>query len=69
MSRWNMPVLCLSLSTLVLAQEPTLKASLHRTFAGHSEVVRQVVFSPDGQVLATGSVDRTQRTIDCQRRR
>lgn len=41
------------------AAAPTLRAHLHHTFTGHSEAGRQVAFSPDGQLLATSSVDRT----------
>jgi WD40 repeat protein len=33
----------------------TLSAHLQYTFTGHTEVMRQVAFSSDGQVLATGS--------------
>jgi WD40 repeat protein len=50
---------CLSLSVVAAAQAPTLKASLYRRIAGHSQVLRQVAFSPDAQLLATSSVDST----------
>jgi WD40 repeat protein len=36
-----------------------IKAHLQRTITGHSEVVQDVAASPDGQYLASGSVDRT----------
>ncbi len=31
----------------------------HLTFSGHLNVVRKVMFSPDGELLASGSVDNT----------
>jgi WD40 repeat protein len=40
---------------------PNLKAHLHRTLSGHSEMVWRVAFSPDGQYLASGSYDQTIR--------
>ncbi len=35
------------------------KAKLRRTLSGHADVVKSVAISPDGQVLATGSYDKT----------
>ncbi len=35
------------------------KLSKLRTLTGHSEVVRSVVYSPDGRYLASGSQDKT----------
>jgi COMPASS component SWD3 len=42
-----------------LTQGPTLSAHLQHTFTGHSDVPRQVAFSPDGQWLASSSDDKT----------
>ncbi len=38
---------------------PSLRARLQKTIAGHSREVWQVAVSPDGQYFASGSVDRT----------
>ncbi|MBK5260048.1 MAG: WD40 repeat domain-containing protein [Thermoanaerobaculia bacterium] len=50
----------LILTPLALAQGPVLRARVHRSFAPHEGVLREVAFSPDSQTLATsGAVDRT----------
>lgn len=38
---------------------PWHKAKLRRTLSGHSDVVKSVAISPDGQLLASGSYDQT----------
>ncbi len=38
---------------------PWEKAKLRRTLSGHSDVVRSIAISPDGQILASGSYDKT----------
>lgn len=35
------------------------KAKLRRTLSGHADVVKSVAISPDGQILASGSYDKT----------
>jgi WD40 repeat protein len=40
---------------------PTLKAQLHRTLTGRAAPGREVAFSPDGQELASSSVDGSVR--------
>ena len=56
---WTVGVLAFCLPALGLAQGSTLKAHLQHTFTGHSQEAKGVAWSPDGQVLATSSVDRT----------
>ena len=51
----------LSLPVTAAAQAPTLSARLRYTIVDHTEVMRQIAFSPDGQLLATSSVDSTVR--------
>jgi WD40 repeat protein len=50
---------CTVVSAVSAAQQPTLRASLARTIAAHRGPGREVVFSPDGQILATSGVDST----------
>ncbi len=38
---------------------PWQQAELRRTLSGHSDVVRAVAVSPDGQILVSGSYDKT----------
>jgi WD40 repeat protein len=40
-------------------RHPWAKAELLRTLEGHSDVVRAIAISPDGQIVASGSYDRT----------
>ena len=50
---------CVLAATVSVAQQPALRASLARTMAAHRGPGREVAFSPDGQILATSSVDST----------
>ena len=50
-------ILCLSMSALIHAQTPTLKATLQHTFKAHSAPPRQLAFGPDSKILATSGVD------------
>jgi serine/threonine protein kinase len=38
---------------------PWKKAKLRRTLSGHTDVVKSIALSPDGQILASGSFDKT----------
>ena len=54
--------LCLPLAGCSSPQpvaNPALKAAPHHAIRGHSEVVWQVAFSPDGLWLATSGYDNT----------
>ena len=53
--------LALVLPTAAVAQGPTLSARLDRTVATFTSDPREVAFSPDGEFLATSSVDSTVR--------
>jgi len=57
--RWTSLVLSSAIASVALSQTQTLKATLYHTFTGHTGPGRQAVFSPDGTLLATASVDRT----------
>jgi WD40 repeat protein len=50
---------CLLATDVSAAQQPTLRATFARTIAVHRGRGREAAFSPDGQVLATSSVDST----------
>ena len=46
-------------ATTSLAQAPSLRAQIHRSFVPHSADLRELTFSPDSKLLATSSVDAT----------
>jgi WD40 repeat protein len=50
---------CMLASRVSPAQQPSIRASLARTITAHRGPGREVAFSPDGQILATSSVDST----------
>lgn len=50
---------CVVGSGVSAAQQPSLRATLARTITAHRGPGREVAFSPDGQILATSSVDST----------
>jgi WD40 repeat protein len=59
--RGSVIALCLMPPVTIAAQPPRLSARLRYTITDHTEVMRQIAFSPDGQLLATSSVDSTVR--------
>ena len=69
---YGSPVRCLlgilALSLMPLASPPHAQ-NLLATLTGHSNTVSSVSFSPDGQVLASGSVDETIKLWDVGSRR
>jgi WD40 repeat protein len=54
-----MALACVLATGVAAAQQPTLRATLARTITAHRGPGREVAFSPDGQILATSSVDST----------
>lgn len=42
-----------------LLRDPWEKAELRRTLDGHVDIVKAIAISPDGQILASGSYDKT----------
>ncbi|GAB4176826.1 MAG: hypothetical protein Fur006_08080 [Coleofasciculaceae cyanobacterium] len=48
-------------TTTTTTSNPWAKARLRRTLSGHTDVVKAIAISPDGQTLASGSYDKTIR--------
>ena len=51
------------------AERPSAEARVARTLEGHTEVVWQVAFSPDGRYLASGGYDHTIKLHTLETRR
>ncbi|HYV38859.1 MAG TPA: WD40 repeat domain-containing protein [Gemmataceae bacterium] len=62
MTRINLFIALTPLLALLPAQQPTLKPLI--TFPGHTDAVYAVAASPDGKLIATGSLDKSLKLFD-----